>query len=179
MTPPADYFNTLADAGLTHVEFGTESLSNPVLSVYRNPFRSRDVFQAHRTALDAGLHVAHYFLLGGPGENYETMDKTLAQAERLKKCALFFFCGMRIYPYTELYDIARREGRLTESGSLVEPVFYRSAAIDGKVLIQRVKNWADGHTNRIIGAGGDEMADIISRMYERGYSGPLWEYLIR
>jgi len=179
MTPPADYFNTLADAGLTHVEFGTESLSDPVLSVYRKPFRSRDVFQAQRTALDAGLHVAHYFLLGGPGENSETMDETLVQSERLKKCVLFFFCGMRIYPYTELYDIARREGRLAESGSLVEPVFYRSAAIDGKVLIQRVKNWADGHPNRIIGAGGDEMADIISRMYDRGYSGPLWEYLIR
>jgi len=97
----------------------------------------------------------------------------------LKKCVLFFFCGMRIYPYTELYDIARREGRLAESRSLVEPVFYHSAAIDGKVLVQRVKNWVDGHPNRIIGAGGDEMADIISRMYERGYSGPLWEYLIR
>jgi radical SAM superfamily enzyme YgiQ (UPF0313 family) len=179
MTPPSDYFNTLADAGLTHVEFGTESLSDPVLSVYRKPFRSRDVFQAHRAALDAGLLVAHYFLLGGPGENSETMDETLVQAERLEKCVLFFFCGMRIYPYTELYDIARREGRLAESGSLVEPVFYRSGAIDGKVLIQRVKNWADGHPNRIIGAGGDEMADIISRMYERGYSGPLWEYLIR
>ncbi|MEA3232876.1 MAG: lipid biosynthesis B12-binding/radical SAM protein [Thermodesulfobacteriota bacterium] len=179
MTPPVDYFNTLADAGLTHVEFGTESLSDPVLSTYRKPFRSRHVFQAHRAALDAGLHVAHYFLLGGPGENPETMDETLAQAERLKKCVLFFFCGMRIYPYTELYDIARREGRLAEAGSLVAPVFYRSAAIDGKVRVQRVKNWADGHPNRIIGAGGDKMANIISRMYERGYSGPLWEYLIR
>ena len=32
--PPADYFKLMADAGLTHVEFGTESLSDTVLDQF-------------------------------------------------------------------------------------------------------------------------------------------------
>ncbi|MFA5323129.1 MAG: radical SAM protein, partial [Smithella sp.] len=71
--PPADYFKRMAEAGLTHVEFGTESLSDKVLANLRKPFSSQDVFAAHQEALAAGLHVAHYFLLGGPGENKATL----------------------------------------------------------------------------------------------------------
>jgi hypothetical protein len=33
--------------------------------------------------------------------------------------------------------------------------------------------------NWVIGAGGDETADIVSRLYARGHTGPLWEYLIQ
>ena len=75
---PDGYFRMLRDAGLTHVEFGTESLSNPVLASYRKPYQSRHVFAAHQSAIDAGLHVAHYFLLGGPGENADTLEETLS-----------------------------------------------------------------------------------------------------
>jgi len=31
----------------------------------------------------------------------------------------------------------------------------------------------------VVGAGGQETAATIDRMYEKGFSGPLWEYLIR
>ena len=36
--PPPDYFRLMAEAGLTHCEFGTESLSDRVLSSYGKPF---------------------------------------------------------------------------------------------------------------------------------------------
>lgn len=179
MIASGDYFSVLADAGLTHVEFGTESLSDPVLSAYRKPFQSRGVFQAHQAALNAGLHVAHYLLLGGPGERAKTVAETLARAVELERCVLFLFCGMRIYPHTELFDIARREGQLTDTGGMVDPVFYRSPAIDGKAMILEVKKWAQGRPNRIVGAGGDRTANVISRLHQRGYCGPLWEHLIR
>ena len=69
MTVPEGYFESLADCGLKHVEFGTESLCDPVLKCYGKPFRVDDVFAAHHAANRAGLHVAHYFLFAGPGEN--------------------------------------------------------------------------------------------------------------
>ena len=126
VTPVGDYYRKLADAGLTHVEFGTESLSDAVLKSYRKPFRADQVFEAHAAAVAAGLYVAHYVLLGGPGETPSTMAETLARLERLDKCALFFFCGMRIYPQTDLYEIACQDGQIEASGSLLEPLFYRS-----------------------------------------------------
>jgi len=176
---PDDYFRMLADAGLTHVEFGTDSLSNAVLTSYRKPFRAQQVFEIHQSAIDAGLYVAHYFLIGGPGENPDTLQETLSGIDRLEKSALFFFCGMRIYPGTELYDIALSEGQIAESRSILEPVFYRSAFIDSREIERQVKKQARGRINWVMGAGGEDTVRIISEMYQRGYCGPMWEYLIR
>jgi radical SAM superfamily enzyme YgiQ (UPF0313 family) len=176
--PPEDYFQILAEAGLTHVEFGTESLSTRILASYRKPYQVKHVLKAHRAAIAAGLHVAHYFLLGGPGENSDTLNETLSGADDLNKAVLFFFCGMRIYPYTALYDIAVKEGQITKNQVLLEPVFYRSG-LNAETIVDRVKERSGGRPNWIIGSGGSHAADIIARLYRRGHSGPLWEYLIR
>ena len=82
------------------------------LTNLRKPFASGDVFAAHEEALEAGLHIAHYFLLGGPGENKQTLQKTLIGLDSLERAVFFFFCGIRIYPHTALYDVALREGQI-------------------------------------------------------------------
>jgi len=179
VSPVGDYYRILADAGLTHVEFGTESLSDVVLKAYRKPFRVGQVFEAHAAAVAAGIYVAHYFLLGGPGETPTTMVETLERIERLDKCVLFFFCGMRIYPQTDLYEIACQDGQIEASGNLLEPLFYRSPEIGGREILARVRERADGRLNWIIGDGGEQTAGVISKMHARGYSGPLWEHRIR
>ncbi len=176
---PAHYFDTMRSAGMTHAEFGTESLSNRVLKAYGKPFGRGEVRQAHERANRAGLHVAHYLLLGGPGETAETLETTLAHVDKLKKVVLFLFCGMRIYPHTALYDLAVKEGVVAPEQSLLAPVFYQSGAIARDEILQRVEAVAAGRHNWVIGAGGDETAEVLQRMYEKGFSGPLWEYLIR
>jgi radical SAM superfamily enzyme YgiQ (UPF0313 family) len=176
---PGDYFQIMADAGLTHVEFGTDSLSNAVLASYHKPFRDQQVFRAHQAAIDAGLYVAHYFLLGGPGENPQTLRETLSGISSLEKSALFFFCGMRIYPDTALYDIAVKEGQIAEGRSILEPVFYHSPFIDSDEIVRQIQKKANKRLNWVIGAGGEETAKIINRLYQRGHCGPMWEYLIR
>ena len=177
--PPADYYRRLADAGLQHVEFGTESLSDPVLSAYGKPFLMKHALESHQAARAAGLHVAHYFLLGGPGETRGTLAQTLSHIDKLEKTVLFFFCGMRIYPHTGLYDIALKEGRIPRDAALLAPVFYRSEEMDEQEILQEVEQRRDGRANWVIGAGGPEIAKLLDRMYNKGFSGPLWEYLIR
>ena len=177
--PPAGYFKRLAEAGLTHVEFGTESLSDVVIAHLRKPFSSRDVFVAHREALDAGLHAAHYFLLGGPGENKETLQATLTGIDQLEKAVFFFFCGVRIYPHTALYDIALREGQIAAEANILPPVFYRSSGITVEEIMKMVEKQANGRLNWIIGAGEAKATRILPRLYRRGFTGPLWEYLIQ
>jgi radical SAM superfamily enzyme YgiQ (UPF0313 family) len=174
-----DYFRILADAGLSHVEFGSESLSDLVLKAYRKPFRTENVFKAHAAAVEAGLHVAHYFLFGGPGENSDTVNETLERIEQLGKCVLFLFCGMRIYPQTELYDMARHDRQVDHTRDLLEPVFYQSSRIESEEVLARVRQQANGRLNWLIGDGGEPAARILSKMHARGHSGPLWEYLIR
>jgi len=105
--------------------------------------------------------------------------ESLERIEQLDKCVLFFFCGMRISPRTELYEIERKNGQAKESQNLLEPVFYRSSLISSRQILTQVQERAGGKRNWIIGDGEDHTADIISRMHAHGYSGPLWEHLIR
>lgn len=177
--PPEDYYNILADAGLSHVEFGTESLSPRMLTNYRKPFQINDIIFSHEKALRAGLYTSHYLLFGGPGENSDTLNETLKNAMALKKTVFFIYCGIRIYPHTELYEIALKEGQIKKSRNLLEPAFYQSPHISGNEIIKRLEEHARDKQNWIIGTGDRKTARLIKRMYSQGYSGPLWENLIQ
>ena len=176
---PDGYFDTLAAAGLKHVEFGTDTLCSEVIRSYKKPFTVAQVLEAHQAGLDAGCHVAHYFLLGGPGETRQTLEATLDNIERLEKTVLFFFCGMRVYPHTQLHRQCLEDRQLEAGRDLLEPVFYRNLWIDADDIEQQVVEKAKGRVNWVVGAGGDDTAEIVRRMYARGFSGPLWEFLIR
>ena len=176
--PKGDYYDILAEAGLTHVEFGTESLCDSVLSAYGKPFHTEDIFHAHEQAADAGLHIAHYLLLGGPGETEKTLMKTLENAETLEKAVLIPFCGMRIYPHTPIHAIAIREGQISINQNLLEPVFYRSPALSLKTAMETVVRCAAGRTHWIPCGGSEESGRVVSRLHAHGHSGPLWEHLI-
>ncbi len=177
--PPAGYFQELVGAGLSHVEFGTESLSGTMLNSLRKPFIVNNVFEAHSLALKAGLHIAHYFLFGGPGESRESVQETLDNIERLERSVFFFFCGIRIYPNTALYDIALKEGQITAAQNLLTPVFYRSPHITDREIMQKVEEKSDGRFNWIIGSSENTVTRMLPRFYERGFSGPFWEHLIQ
>ncbi|WP_310601367.1 lipid biosynthesis B12-binding/radical SAM protein [Desulfobulbus sp.] len=174
---PAGYFEAMAAAGCRHVEFGTESLATAMLRAYRKPFRPPDVARAHRQARAAGLHVAHYFLLGGPGESAATVDESLDAIEGLDQTVLFFFIGIRIYPGTGLYDHAVAEGKIDRDTDLLQPVFYEPDAIDLKTIEARIVDRAAGRRNWLVGSGGAAVAATVRTLHRRGLAGPLWEYL--
>lgn len=176
--PPDGFYRRMAEAGCSHVEFGTESLSDAMLPRLRKAFRRADVLAAHRAAVSSGLHVAHFLLLGGPGETLETLDETLDAAEALDGAALFFFCGMRIYPRTELEEIARRDGQVRDGQSLLEPVFYEPTGLPLREIAARVERRAEGRMSWIVGSGADRAAALVARLHQRGHAGPLWERLV-
>ncbi|MDO8785208.1 MAG: lipid biosynthesis B12-binding/radical SAM protein, partial [Syntrophales bacterium] len=142
LAPPPDYYRILVDAGLMHVEFGTEALSNPMLASYRKPFHLEDVFASHRLAAAAGLHVAHYLMLGGPGEDENTLKETLGNADELEKAVFFVFNGIRIFPHTALYDLAVEEGQIERNRNLLEPAFYWSPALQKEKAADLLKDHA-------------------------------------
>lgn len=176
---PLDYFTIMAEAGLRHVEFGTESLSASMLKTYRKPFLVEDVLQAHESARQARLHVAHYFLFGGPGESEATVRESLEAIEGLGRSVFFFFTGIRVYPGTPLFETAVTEGQITRAHDLLEPFFYAPAAIDCAAIKSMIENKAAGRKNWITGSGGNTIAGTVSTLHRRGFVGPLWEYLAR
>jgi len=174
--PPDGFYEVLREAGCTHAEFGTESLSDAVLPRLKKPFRRTDVFEAHAAARAAGIHVAHFFALGGPGETAATVEETLDGCEALDGAALFFFCGLRIYPRTDLWSVAVAEGQVGREEDLLEPVFYRPDGLAVPDLTAAVRHRGAGRRGWVIGTGG-EFSGVVSRLHARGRAGPLWELL--
>jgi radical SAM superfamily enzyme YgiQ (UPF0313 family) len=176
--PRPGYYRGLREAGLTHVEFGTESLSPRMLAGYRKPFTVEHAVAAHHEARSAGLHVAHYLLLGGPGEDRDTLDQTLDACERLDDAALFFFCGVRVYPGTPLHTLAVREGQVAPDDDLLSPHFYRPAALGLDEIRARVEHRSRGRRHWVLGSGDTQMIAVQRRLYQRGAVGPLWDRLV-
>jgi radical SAM superfamily enzyme YgiQ (UPF0313 family) len=175
-TPEPGFYEAMRSAGCMHVEFGTESLSDAVLPRLRKPFRRADVFRADAAARAAGMHVSHFLALGGPGENAATLDETLDGCDQLDGVPLFFFCGLRVYPGTELWEIAVEEGQIERGQSLLEPVFYRPG-IALPELAEVVRRRAAGRTSWVVGTGADMSVSAVDRLHARGRIGPLWEML--
>lgn len=178
LKPPSGYYETLAGAGLTHVEFGTEAICTQTLKGYRKPYGVDDVFAAHRAARDAGLHVTHFLLLGGPGETPQTLETTLTRAEELTGAVMIVFQGVRIYPDTALWHLAVAQGQLSPETDLLHPVFYRSPEIDYQQTAELTAKRAKGRLHWIIGGGGKTFNALIDMMYRQGHTGPLWENLV-
>ncbi len=174
---PDDFYGSMARAGCTHAEFGTESLSDSMLPRLGKTFLRANVLSAHAAAQRAGLHVAHFLLLGGPDETAATVDETLEGCERLEGAALFFMCGMRVYPGTGLERLTRTAGQVTPGQSLLCPVFYEPPALPLREVAALVQHRAGGHPSWIVGAGAERAAAILTRLYQRGHKGPLWERL--
>ncbi len=174
--PPPGFFEALREAGCTHVEFGTESLSDAVLPTLQKPFRRREALAAHAAARAAGLHVAHFMALGAPGETAATVEETLDGCEALDGAPVFFFCGLRIYPHTDLWRLAVEGGQVRRDQPLLEPVFFQPAGLTPADLAGAVQRRAAGRRSWVLGSGG-EWAGGVARLHARGKTGPLWEHL--
>lgn len=178
LAPPEGFYDRMAEAGCQHVEFGTETLSDRMLLRIRKSFRRADVLLAHRAARSAGLHVAHFLILGGPDETAETLEETFAAAEDLRDAVLFFFCGMRVFRGTELARIAVEDGQVEEGASLLAPVFYRPPQLALADVEARLRARAAGRSNWIVGGGEERTRQATRRLYARGHTGLLWEHLV-
>jgi hypothetical protein len=103
----------------------------------------------------------------------------MGRAEEMGKAVFFAFCGVRIFPHTPLYDLAREEGQITPGQDLLSPVFYRSKGIETEALVARVQKQARGRVNWVYGDGGEKTERTVTRMHAHGHPGPLWELLLR
>ena len=77
-----------------------------------------------------------------------------------------------------MYDIALKEGQITASQSLLQPVFYKSPQISDREIMQTVKTYADGRLNWLVDAGETKATQVLPKLFKRGLTGPLWEHLI-
>jgi radical SAM superfamily enzyme YgiQ (UPF0313 family) len=173
------YLETLKRSGLKHVEFGTDSLCDAMLESYEKGFSVSEVLRTSSLCTEVGLSCAHYLIFGGPGEAASTVRETVRNARHLRHTVFVPFAGVRIYPGTAIYSIARMEGMVTNEDECFSPVFYFSQGLDGGEIWKLVGSEVDDSQRWLIPPRYAEPAPTMRRLRQRGLKGPLWECLIR
>lgn len=165
-------------AGLRHVEFGSDSFSDPVLKSYGKSFTFDEVREASESAHALGLHYSHFLILGGPGETPETLEETLSRAQTLPGAYYFATIGMRIYPDTPLWRLLAPDKRgETPADYLPKPRFFLAPGFTVEGLYARLENVRAVHHNWVVGDPPPAFLATINRLRDRGARGPLWEYI--
>jgi radical SAM superfamily enzyme YgiQ (UPF0313 family) len=159
-------------AGLTHIEFGTESFSDQQLKNYRKHFTFNEVLEISQICSDLGIFFAHFLILGGYGETEQSLNETFENSKKIPLSVYFPYIGMRIYPNTELFKVAVAEGRIKDVKDVLEPVYYISNAIN----LDTLKDRALATKKKWIFPDYDDQG-MMERFRLRKKRGPLWEFL--
>ena len=162
------------EAGLTHVEFGTESLSNQQLKNYGKHFTVDDVLKVSELCNKHNIYFAHSLILGGYGETEKTLAETFENSKKINNTVYFPFIGMRIYPGTKLCEYAIKEGRINANDPLILPNWYIADGMDvGKIkaaALETGKKWL---------FPDEDISVVMAKMRAKNKKGPLWHSLIR
>ncbi len=173
-----DLLALMKRAGLKHVEFGSDSFSDPTLKSYAKSFTWDEVFQASTYAHELKLHYSHFLIFGGPGETPDTVEETLAHSMELPGSYFFATIGMRIYPDTPLWRHCAPESRgETSADYLLEPRFYVEPPLTTPSLLARIKKHQETHDNWVLGDPPPAFAETMDKLRRRGVIGPMWEYI--
>jgi radical SAM superfamily enzyme YgiQ (UPF0313 family) len=160
------------ESGLTHIEFGTESLSDTTLQHYGKHFTVRDVKEVSDLCNKVGVYYSHFMILGGYGETEESINESFRNSGLFGNTVFFPFIGMRIYPGTRLYELALGEGVIRSEDDLLEPVFYIAGGINYGTLKQRAEA-----TGRRWVFPDEDVVSFMNRLRKRKRKGSLWHHL--
>ncbi|MEM7033156.1 MAG: radical SAM protein [Chloroflexota bacterium] len=101
----------LKQAGLKRVAFGVESGDPNVLLSIDKKIDHDTIRQGFQNAKKVGLETMGFFIIGLPGDNEESMERTIQFACEVDPMVANFSM-MTPYPGTKVYEIAKRQGRL-------------------------------------------------------------------
>ncbi|WP_158277307.1 lipid biosynthesis B12-binding/radical SAM protein [Opitutus sp. ER46] len=164
-------------AGMRHVEFGSDSLSDPVLAAYGKSFRFDEIRRASELAHGLGLRYSHFIIFGGPGETPATVEETIARAQTLPAAYFFAAIGMRVYPHTPLWrTLAPERNGLEPADYLLEPRFHLEAPFTVEGLMNRLREVQRTSSNWAVGDPPPVFAETMAKLRQRGVRGPMWEY---
>jgi hypothetical protein len=133
-------------AGFRSFMITPESASDTMLSSYRKGFCRDNVIHAAEALAHTRFSAWWCFLLGGPRETHATLQESLdfcRQYLRLQRgsarhVAQLFF-GVRLYPGTELWRSALREGIITPDADPSQSLWYVSPELNVQYALDQME----------------------------------------
>ncbi len=172
----AELMGLMSRAGLAHAEFGCDSFCDEVLRGYQKDFTFADIRESVMMAREANVDGCCFFIAGGPGETYETLQQSYDHSLLLGNATIMAVVGMRIYPETALFDRALAEGRIQPDANLLDPQYYLASGMDRETISGKLADFARRSPNWIVGEPSPAYVNLVERLRKRGVTGPLWSY---
>lgn len=124
----------LKAAGCLGVDLTADSGSDVVLRNMGKGFTARDVMRVADLYAKHNICYTVGFILGGPGENLETLNESLAMADSLPKMASSYFAvAIRVYADTALARHMKEKNPALPD-DLMTPVFFSDPAFDAECM---------------------------------------------
>jgi radical SAM superfamily enzyme YgiQ (UPF0313 family) len=174
----AELIGLMEKAGFTSCGITCESASAAVLSNLKKSYGAEDVRQAARRLKGSSMKKLWVFLFGGPGEDAGTIEETLkfAREELGDNDVVFFNIGIRIYPGTEIAEIARRDGLITAETDLLFPTFYHSPLISRSEIEARIRKEKNDRIVTIKDVRLPYLGALLRLSCLIGLRDPYWAY---
>lgn len=173
-------------AGFTQIDCTPDSGSDQMLKNLRKGFSRSKLIEVTKLLKLEDMPTMWFFVLGGPGENETTLDETFDFIDRYidDRDLVHLTEGLRIYPKTELAEIAIEQGIIDAKESLITPHFYVSPSLGRKKLKKRVKNFVAKHYNCLRSVESTPSKEMVKKAMEirqrDGLSGePMFRTLLR
>lgn len=116
-------------AGCSMLVVGNESGCTRVLQAMSKGFTRADAERCFSLLEAEQVRYNAFLLLGGPGEDRQSVRKSVELMQRFRPNQMSVTVGIRIYPHCGLVHIAERDGMLRPGQSLLEPRFYLAPAV--------------------------------------------------
>ena len=166
----------LKNSGLYAMEVGSDAACDVTLQGINKSFNFEDIFSFNENCIKAEIPCAHFFMFGGPKETRATVQEGLKNIDRLKKCAVFVFSGIRILPKTGLSEIAVKEGIISSNNNLLKPCYYVSPLVDKNWMDIKIKEAFHKKKDRFFPPEEGQMRMRALKMF--GFRGLLWDIAI-
>jgi radical SAM superfamily enzyme YgiQ (UPF0313 family) len=172
----AEQMRLMRRAGLMHIEFGSDSFSDPVLAAYGKRLTFEDISRANELAHAEGIDCCHYLICGGPAETEDTLRTSFRNSQRLNGAVILATVGMRIYPGTPLYERAAAAGLTKGAEDLLVPAYFLAPDLTAEAVFAQLEEFARLSPNWIVGDPPPGYSSLVERLRQRGVVGPLWSY---
>ncbi len=180
------YLDLMWKAGFRSFMITPESASDKMLRSYRKGFTAADVARAAEAINRTDFAAWWFFMIGGPGEDNETLQDSLDFAlNRLLKSGrsathiAHFFVGVRLYPGTKLWDIALKQGFIDDRCDPLKNLWYVSEDLDLDKAVEQMSRAASicpeiylGFDERILVFS--KAAAIFFKLFR--FPKPYWKY---
>ncbi|MBA1148018.1 cobalamin B12-binding domain-containing protein [Ectothiorhodospiraceae bacterium WFHF3C12] len=173
-------------AGFRSLMITPEAAHDRMLDGMDKGFDTSHVHHAAKLIRASGMSSMWFFMLGGPGEDAETVEATVRFAEKSLRgpdCLSLFTTGIRILPGTALARQAIADGTLAANADLIEPHFYFSRDIGEAAILDRIDQ-AKARNPGIVHASEDigdtSQLRTVNRLLDKLHvAPPYWRFLPR